>query len=87
MALAAQAAGFAVYPTKVPMGETATYLYTGPAEPATLQVFDLLGRIVRTTTVNGRAQGEVPLAGLASGAYLLRYATPTARFSARCIIQ
>ena len=41
---------------------TATYLYTGPAEAGTLQILDLLGRVVRTAQVDGRAQGEVPLA-------------------------
>ena len=61
VALTPQAAGFVVYPTKVPVGQAATYLYTGPAEAGTLQVLDLLGRVVRTATVDGRTQGEVPL--------------------------
>jgi hypothetical protein len=87
VALTAQAAGFVVYPTKVPVGQTATYLYTGPAEPATLQVLDLLGRVVRTAQLDGRAQGEVPLDGLASGSYLLRYTSATARFGARCVVE
>ncbi|GAC1378647.1 MAG: hypothetical protein NVS3B25_31080 [Hymenobacter sp.] len=86
VALAVQAAGFAVYPTQVPVGQASTYLYTGPVEPATLQVLDLLGRVVRTAQVDGRAQGELPLAGLASGSYLLRYTTATARFGARCVV-
>ena len=87
VALTARAAGFAVYPTHVPTGQAATYLYTGPAEPATLQVLDLLGRVVRTVAVDGRAQGEVPLAGLASGSYLLRYTTASARFGGRCVVE
>ena len=87
VALTAQAAGFVVYPTKVPVGQAATYLYTGPAEAGTLQVLDLLGRVVRTAPVDGRAQGEVPLAGLASGSYLLRYTTATVRFGGRCVVE
>ena len=85
--LKAQAAGFAVYPTKVPTGQAAAYLYTGPGEPATLQVLDLLGRVVRTAQVDGRAQGQVPLQGLASGAYLLRYTSASASFGSRCVVE
>ena len=85
--IAIPAAGFVVYPTKVPVGQAATYLYTGPAEAGTLQVLDLLGRVVRTTPVDGRAQGEVPLAGLASGSYLLRYTSATASFGGRCVVE
>ena len=87
VALTAQAAGFVVYPTHVPTGQPATYLYTGPAGPATLQVLDLVGRVVRTVQVDGRAKGEVPLAGLAIGSYLLRYATATGNFGARCVVE
>ena len=87
VALAPQAAGFVVYPTKVPVGQPATYFYTGPAEAGTLQVLDLLGRVVRTLAVDGRAQGAVPLADLASGAYFLRYTTATARFDSRCVVE
>jgi hypothetical protein len=87
VALKALAAGFVVYPTKVPTGQAATYLYTGAAEPATLQVLDLLGRVVRTVTADGRARGEVPLAGLPNGSYLLRYITATASFGVRCLVE
>ena len=87
VALTAQAVGFVVYPTKVPVGQAATYLYTGPAEAGTLQVLDLLGRVVRTAPVDGRAQGEVPLAGLSSGSYLLRYTSATASFGGRCVVE
>ena len=87
VALTAQAAGFVVYPTKVPVGQAASYLYTGPAEAGTLQVLDLLGRVVRTAPVDGRTQGEVPLAGLASGSYLLRYTSATASFGGRCVVE
>ena len=55
VALALQAAGFALCPPHVPAGQPATYLYTGPAGPATLLVLDLLGRAVRTTITNGWA--------------------------------
>ena len=87
VALTPLAAGFVVYPSKVPVGEAATYLYTGPTEPATLQVLDLLGRVVRTAPADGRAQGEIPLAGLAAGSYLLRYTSATAHFGARCVVE
>ncbi|MFC6223250.1 T9SS type A sorting domain-containing protein [Hymenobacter artigasi] len=87
VALAPQAAGFVVYPTKVPVGQPATYLYTGPAEAGTLQVLDLLGRVVRTLALDGRAHGAVPLANLVSGAYFLRYTTATARFDSRCVVE
>ncbi|MGY3090261.1 hypothetical protein ACVWYF_003316 [Hymenobacter sp. UYAg731] len=87
VALTARAAGFAVYPTRVPVGQAATYLYTGPTEAGTLEVLDLLGRTIRTVAVDGRAQGKVPLAGLAIGSYLLRYTTATVRYSSRCMVQ
>ena len=87
VALTAQAAGFVVYPTKVPVDQAATYLYTGPAEAGTLQVLDMLGRVVRTAQVDGRAQGEVPLAGLSSGSYLLRYTSATTSFGGRCVVE
>ena len=87
VALSAQAAGFAVYPTKVPTGQAATYLYTGPAEPATLQVLDMLGRVVRTASADGRARGQVPLQGLAIGAYLLRYTSASNSFGTRVVVE
>ena len=87
VALTTQAAGFVVYPTRVATGQAATYLYTGPAGTGTLQVLDMVGRVVRTTAVDGRAQGEVPLTGLATGAYLLRYTTATASFGGRCVVE
>ncbi|GAA3976408.1 T9SS type A sorting domain-containing protein [Hymenobacter antarcticus] len=86
VALVTPVAGFAVYPTQVPVGQASAYRYTGPAEPAILQVLDLLGRVVRTAQVDGRVQGSVPLAGLSSGSYLLRYTTTTASFGARCTV-
>ena len=86
VALTALAAGFVVYPTHVPTGQAATYIYTGPTGPATLLVLDMLGRTVRTVTPDGRAQGEVPLAGLAIGSYLLRYTTATGSYGARCVV-
>lgn len=87
VALTVQAAGFVVYPTQVPTGQAVTYLYTGPAGPATLQVLDMLGRVVRTAAVDGRARGELPLQGLATGAYLLRYTSASARFGSRCVVE
>jgi hypothetical protein len=85
--LTSQAAGFVVYPTHVPAGQVTTYLYAGPVGGATLRVLDTLGRPVRTVHVDGRLQGEVPLAGLAAGTYLLRYTTATANFGGRCVVE
>ncbi|MGI4871795.1 MAG: T9SS type A sorting domain-containing protein [Janthinobacterium lividum] len=87
VALAAQAAGFGVYPTRVAAGQSATYYYSGPAELATLRVLDMLGRTVRELAVEGRPQGTVPLAGLATGSYVLRYTTATASFTGRCVVE
>lgn len=87
VALAPAAAGFAVYPTHVPAGQGVTYLYAGPAGAATIQVLDMLGRVLQTTPADGHPQGALPLAGLAPGAYLLHYATAAASFTTSCFIQ
>jgi len=87
VAFAPLAAGFGVYPTRLAAGQAATYRYTGPAEPGSLHVLDLLGRPLRVVAVDGRAQGTVPLAGLASGSYLVRYVTATSSFGARCVVE
>lgn len=79
--ITAQAPDFMAYPTRVPTGQPATYYYTGPNEPATIQVLDVLGRVVRTTTVSGVPQGQVPLDSLTAGVYLLRYTTAKASYS------
>ncbi len=84
---AVQNAGFVVYPTRVTSGQITTYLYSGPAQVATLQVLDVAGRLVRTVAVDGRAQGQVPLAGLAVGTYLLHYTTATVSYSSWCVIE
>lgn len=87
VALPAQGTSFSVYPSQVAGGQNATYFYKGPAQPATLQVLDMAGRVVRTAAADGRGLGAVPLAGLASGPYLLRYSTATASFSSRCVVE
>ena len=87
VALSAAVAGFVVYPTRVGSGQAASYRYTGPAGAGTLLVLDMLGRPLRTLPVDGSAQGEVPLAGLVTGAYLLRYTTATASFTSRCLVE
>ncbi|MBF9240008.1 T9SS type A sorting domain-containing protein [Hymenobacter sp. BT683] len=87
VALSPLAAGFVVYPTKAAIGQEATYLYTGPAGPATLLVTDMLGRAVSQVAADGRAQGAVPLRGLASGGYLVRYTTATGSFTARLVVE
>jgi hypothetical protein len=87
VALAPRAAGLVVYPTRLSSGQGAAYLYTGPAGPGTLHVLDAMGRVVRTTVVDGSPRGEVPLAGLGTGAYLLRYTTAAASFTAQFIVE
>ena len=47
----------------------------------------MLGRVVRTAPVDGRAQGEVPLQGLATGTYVLRYTVASARFTTRLVVE
>ena len=81
------AAAFVVYPTRVGAGQNSSYRYTGPAGPGTLLVTDLVGRVVRRQPVDGRTQGEVPLAGLARGEYLLRYVLEKSRFDGRCVVE
>ena len=87
VALAPLAAGFVVYPTRVAIGQTATYLYTGPAEAGRLDILNVIGQVLGTVALDGRAQGAVPLAGLASGVYFLRYAGPAGRFTTRCVVE
>ena len=85
--LAPLPAGFVVYPTRIASGQTASYLYTGPAEVGTLEILSVLGQVLGTVALDGRAQGAVPLAGLAGGAYFLRYAGPAGRFATRCVVE
>ncbi|WP_051718831.1 hypothetical protein [Hymenobacter sp. IS2118] len=85
--LAPLAAGFVVYPTRVASGQAVRYLYTGPAEAGTLEILSVVGQLMGTIALDGRAQGEVPMAGLATGAYFLRYAGPAGRFTTRCVVE
>ncbi|MGI4832568.1 MAG: hypothetical protein ACRYFK_03815 [Janthinobacterium lividum] len=87
VALSPLAAGFAVYPTRVATGQAASYLYTGPAEAGTLAILNVLGQVLGTVALDGRAQGPVPLAGLVPGVYLLRYTGPAGRFITRCVVE
>lgn len=82
-----QNSSFGVYPTRVLKGQNVTYFYKGPVQAATLQVLDVVGRVIRTTVVDGRPLGDVSLADLASGIYLLRYSIATASFSSRCVVE
>ena len=87
VALARQAAGFVIFPTKVPVGEPAQYLYTGPDEPGTLEIRNSLGQTFGTVAIDGRATGTVPLSHLASGAYQVRYTGPAGRFTTRLVVE
>ena len=87
VALAPLAAGFVVYPSRLATGQAAQYLYTGPAEAGTLEILNVIGQVLSTVALDGRAQGEVPLAGLATGAYILRYTGPAGRFTTRCVVE
>ena len=55
LALATQAAGFVVYPTKVGVGQAARYLYTGPAEAGTLEILNVVGQVLGIVGLDGRA--------------------------------
>jgi hypothetical protein len=81
------ATGFVVYPTRVPAGQAASYRYTGPVEAGTLEILNMMGQTVRRVTLDGRSAGAVPLAGLATGAYSLRYTGPAGRFTTRCVVE
>jgi hypothetical protein len=87
VALSPQAAGFVIFPTKVPAGEPAQYLYTGPNEPGTLEILNSLGQRLGTVALDGRATGTVPLVNLASGGYLVRYTGPAGRFTTRLVVE
>jgi hypothetical protein len=80
------AAGLVVYPTRVAAGQSATYLYTGPAQAGTLDILNVLGQVLGSVALDGRASGPVPLAGLAAGIYFVRYTGPAGRFTTRCVI-
>lgn len=84
---APQAAGFVVYPTRVPAGQAASYSYTGPAEAGTLEMLNVMGQAVRRVALDGRPAGTVPLADLAAGVYFLRYTGPAGRFTTRCVVE
>ena len=87
VALGPQAAGFVVFPTKVAVGELAHYRYTGPDEPGTLEMLNIIGQVLGTVALDGRPAGTVPLSGLSSGAYLLRYTGPAGRFTTRLVVE
>ncbi|MEM6782547.1 MAG: T9SS type A sorting domain-containing protein, partial [Bacteroidota bacterium] len=78
-----------VYPN--PSTTTARVGFTLPAaEDATVEVFDLLGRRVATLTDGLRAAGEhtvtLDAAGLPSGVYVVRLATPSASLTERVTV-
>ena len=87
VALVPLAAGFVVYPTRVATGQAAQYLYTGPFAAGKLEILNVIGQVLGTVALDGRTQGEVPLAGLATGAYFLRYTGPAGRFITRCVVE
>ncbi|GAB2461316.1 hypothetical protein GCM10011375_12430 [Hymenobacter qilianensis] len=78
--------GFDVYPTVVVAGR-AYYRYTGPTVAATLSIVNQSGQVVRTQTVKDAAEGDLALAGLPGGIYVVRYHTPDGHFQSRCVIQ
>jgi hypothetical protein len=82
-----EAPTFLVYPSRIVAGQPATYLYAGPSGPATIQVVDMLGRVMHYQASNEQSQGQLATTGLAPGAYLVRYTTSTATFTSRCVIE
>ena len=87
VAFAPLAAGFVVFPTRVAAGQLVSYLYTGPTEAGTLTVLNVLGQVLHTAALAGRPTGPVPLAGLATGVYFLRYTGPAGRFTSRLVVE
>ncbi|MEM6784057.1 MAG: PA domain-containing protein [Bacteroidota bacterium] len=78
-----------VYPN--PVATTAQVGFTLPtAEDARVEVFDLLGRRVATLTDGLRAAGEhsvtLDAAGLPSGVYVVRLATPSTTLTERATV-
>ncbi|GAB3867418.1 hypothetical protein GCM10028824_09770 [Hymenobacter segetis] len=78
---------FAVFPTRVAAGQAATYRYIGPAEAGTLDILSVLGQVLGTVALDGRPTGAVPLPGLATGVYFLRYTGPAGRFTSRLVVE
>jgi hypothetical protein len=78
---------FTVFPTRVAAGQDASYRYTGPAGAGTLAVLNVLGQVLGTVALDGRPTGPVPLAGLATGVYFLRYTGPAGRFTSRLVVE
>jgi hypothetical protein len=75
---------FVVLPT-LGTGAAPRYIYSGPAltAGATLSLYSLTGQRVWEQAAAGAASGGVPVAGLASGWYLVRLHTATQSFVAR----
>jgi len=72
---AAEKAGLGVYPN--PAHEQLTLTHPASSQPVTLEIYSADGRRVRTAaTLPGTATTALPLAGLAPGVYLVRYASP-----------
>lgn len=78
--------GFDVYPTVAVAGR-AHYRYTGPTVAATLDILNQSGQVVRTQAVKDAAEGDLALAGLPGGIYIVRYHTPDGHFQSRCVIE
>ncbi|MCI1187238.1 FG-GAP-like repeat-containing protein [Hymenobacter sp. DH14] len=78
---------FTVFPTRVAAGQNARYRYTGPAGAGTLDVLSVLGQVLGTVALDGRPDGPVPLAGLATGVYFLRYTGPAGHFTSRLVVE
>ena len=83
-ALAPAGAAFAVLPT-VGTGTAPRYVYTGPAlsPDARLSLYSLTGRRVWEQAATAAPDGALPMAGLASGWYLVRLHTGSQSYVTR----
>ena len=77
-----------LYPNPAPLGGWATAeLHGWVGAVATLTLYDVLGRAVRVVPTAPAGVTRLPLAGLASGVYLLRAQAPGQQLSQRLVIE
>jgi hypothetical protein len=78
-------AKFEVYPTVAIAGRV-RYRYTGRASSATLEVLNQAGQVVRYHTLQNAVEGDLSLAGLPGGIYMVRYNAEGLLYHRRCIV-
>ena len=77
-----------LYPNPAPLGGGATVeLHGWTGGPATLTLYDVLGRIIRVTPVALSGTTHLNLSGMATGVYLLRAQAPGQQVSRRLVVE